>query len=256
MSDIRETRDRPRVKPIRRAFEQAADQLRELIIRGELPPGSRLPNENVLAREFGVSRTTVREALRLVAAQDLIRTAKGAGGGSYVTLPTIDHISDFVSSSIGVLTQASDVSLEELLEVRELLEVPAARLAALRRRDTDVNALRDSIPEQPLRLDTQEQFGFNKQFHTTLLEACGNSLVFVAAQPIFSILQTHLARSTLGRTFHRSINEHHREITAAIEAGDVAAAEESMREHLHFLRPAYERAWRDEFRGSEPRSSE
>src|SRR5262249_20886659 len=83
------------VRRVRKAYEQVADQLRDLILAGELSRGERLPNENMLAREFGVSRATVREALRLLAAQNLIRTAKGAGGGSYVTLPSVDHISEF-----------------------------------------------------------------------------------------------------------------------------------------------------------------
>ena len=84
----------------------------------------------MLAREFGVSRATVREALRILAAQNLIRTTKGAGGGSYVTLPTVDHISEFLRGNLNLLSEAEHVSLEELLEVRELVEVPAARLAA------------------------------------------------------------------------------------------------------------------------------
>jgi DNA-binding FadR family transcriptional regulator len=248
MTDIKPNGRHTQVRPVRKAFEQAADQLRQLIVGGELSVGERLPSETELAREFGISRATVREALRLLTAQNLIRTTKGAAGGSYITLPTIDHLSDFMSSSIGALTQARDVSLDELLEARELLEVPAARLAAERRRDQDLDMLRQSIPEHPLHLDRYEQFDANRQFHTTILEACGNSLVFIAAQPIFSILQTHLARSTLGRTFHKSINDHHHEITAAIEAGSVDAAGEAMREHLRFLRPAYERAWRDALR--------
>src|SRR5207237_1140633 len=81
------------------------------------------------------SRATVREALRLLAAQSLIRTAKGATGGSYVTVPSADHLSESLRSGIGLLADTKDVSLEELLEARELLEVPAARLAAARRRE-------------------------------------------------------------------------------------------------------------------------
>src|SRR5713226_7692934 len=62
------------VRRVRKAYEQVADQLRDLIVSGELERGERLPNETVLAREFGVSRATVREALRLLTAQSLIRT--------------------------------------------------------------------------------------------------------------------------------------------------------------------------------------
>ena len=118
------------VRRVRKAYEQVADQLRDLIVSGRLARGERLPNETVLAREFGVSRATVREALRLLTAQSLIRTAKGAGGGTYVTMPTVDHVSEFLNSALELLTAAEHVTLDELLEAREALEVPAARLAA------------------------------------------------------------------------------------------------------------------------------
>ena len=225
-------------------YEQVADQLRTLVVGGTLQPGSRLPNEEVLAREFGVSRATLREALRSLAAQDLIRTAKGAGGGSYVTLPSVEGVSSFLHSSISLMADANDVSLENLLEARELLEVPAARLAAVRRRDGELARLREAIPEEPLRLEPAEQFVYNQDFHSVVIECCSNALLAIAAQPIFGVLQRNLARTTLGTTFHRSINEQHRAIAAAIEAGDADAAGGEMHAHLHYLRPYYERAWR------------
>ena len=99
------------VRRVRKAYEQVYDQLRDWIIRGDLSRGARLPSEAVLAREFGVSRGTVREALRVLAAQNLIRTAKGAGGGSFVTLPTVDHISTFLHANISLLSESDDVTL-------------------------------------------------------------------------------------------------------------------------------------------------
>jgi len=232
------------VRRVRKAYEQVADQLYELIVAGDLARGERLPSETVLAHEFGVSRATVREALRHLAAQNLIHTAKGAAGGSYVTLPTADHISEFLRSSLNLLAEAQDVSLEELLEARAALEVPAARLAAERRGTEDIERLRASIPAKPLELSTLDQFAHNERFHTVMIEACGNVLLSVAAQPVFTVLQTNLARSSLGRRFHRSINDQHRAIAAAIEAGDAGRAEQEMRSHLEFLRPFYEKAWR------------
>jgi DNA-binding FadR family transcriptional regulator len=228
-----------------KAYEFVAARLREQILDGALPRGTRLPNEIVLAGEFGVSRATVREALRLLTAQNLIRTAKGASGGSYVTVPSAEHVSESLRSGLGLMTAAEDVTLEELLEARELLEVPAAKLAAQRRGDEHVERLRAAIPSQPLRLGTQEQFAYNADFHSIVIEASRNTLLSIAAQPVFTVLQTHLARSRLGRTFHRAINDDHREIAAAIESGDDSAAGERMYEHLEFLRPYYEKAWRD-----------
>jgi GntR family transcriptional repressor for pyruvate dehydrogenase complex len=228
-----------------KAYEVVAARLRSEILEGARPPGARLSNEMVLADEFGVSRATVREALRLLGAENLIRTAKGAGGGSFVTVPSADHLSDSLRSGLGRLTSAEHVTLEELLEARELLEVPAAQLAARRRAEEDVARLRESIPANPLRLGTQEQFVYNRDFHSVVIDTCGNTLLSIAAQPIFRVLQTHLSRSVLGKSWHRAINEHHRAIAAAIEAQDERAAGELMFDHLEFLRPYYEKAWRE-----------
>jgi GntR family transcriptional repressor for pyruvate dehydrogenase complex len=221
-----------------------AERLRGLVVSGELPTGSRLPNEAVLAREFGVSRPTVREALRSLAAQKLIRTAKGAGGGSYVTLPSVDGVSDFLHSSITLMADAEDVTLEELLEARELLEVPAARLAAKRRSEAELERLLAAIPDEPLRLGAEGQFVYNQDFHLVVIEGCRNALLAMAAQPIFAVLQRNLARSTLGPRFHRAINDQHRAIAAAIEAADADGAGGEMHAHLEYLRPYYEQAWR------------
>ena len=113
-----------------KAYEEIAAALHRRVVTGELEPGERLPTETMLASQFGVSRATVREALRQLDAQSLIRTSKGATGGSYVTLPSAGHLSASLRSGIGLLADAQDVSLDELLEARLLLEVPAARLAA------------------------------------------------------------------------------------------------------------------------------
>jgi len=227
-----------------KAYEQIAAVLRGRVVAGELEPGERLPTEMMLATEFGVSRATVREALRQLDAQSLIRTSKGATGGSYVTLPSAGHLSASLRSGIGLLTDAQDVSLDDLLEARELLEVPAARLAARRRRESDLERLRAAIPGNPLELGPQDQFAHNAEFHSVVLEASGNVLLAIAAQPVFDVLQTRLARSTLGSRFHRTINAHHRDIAAAIEAGDEDAAGGEMHAHVEYLRPFYEKAWR------------
>jgi DNA-binding FadR family transcriptional regulator len=232
------------VRRVRKAYEQVADQLRELIMTGELTPGQRLPSESGLASDFGVSRATVREALRVLAAQSLIRTSKGATGGSFVTLPTVDYISSFVHANVNLLTETERVTLDELLEARALVEVPAARLAAVRRTVDDVDRLRATVPDDDPALDTSQEFTHNAEFHTCMIEASRNTLLTVSAQPIFSVLQTNLARSTLGRTFHKAIHAHHRRILEAVDAGDPDRAETEMREHLEFLRPWYRKAWK------------
>ena len=231
------------VQRVRKAYEQVHDQLRDLIMTGGLARGQRLPNEAVLAREFGVSRGTVREALRVLAAESLIRTAKGAGGGSFVTLPTVDHVSQFLKANITLLSESQDVSPEELLEARYLLEGWAAGAAATRRTEEHVQRLRDCIIDDEVKLGTEEQFTYNTAFHTGVLDAAQNTLISIAAQPVFAVLQTNMRRSEIRRETLRRVNEDHKTILAAIERGDADAAEREMRSHVDFLRGTYVKLW-------------
>jgi DNA-binding FadR family transcriptional regulator len=231
------------VRRVRKAYEQVADQLRALIIGGQLAVGDRLPNETDLAKEFGVSRATVREALRTLSAQRLILTAKGAGGGTYVANPGLDFISEFLQANINLLTETHHITLMELLEAREHLEVFAARLAAERRSDGDLLRLRESVPSVGTPMGKQERFGFNINFHSILMEVSGNGLLYLSALPVFNVLQTNLARGELTQKWHKDVSKQHGEIADAIEAGDGNAASDLMTSHLAFIRPAYERIW-------------
>jgi GntR family transcriptional regulator, transcriptional repressor for pyruvate dehydrogenase complex len=217
---------------------------------GELDPGQRLPSETELARHFAVSRTTVREALRLLTAHQLIRTSKGPTGGSVVTLPTADNISDYLGSTMYLLGRADHVSLEEFLQAREVLEVPAARMAAERHAQVDLERIRRSLQIAPLQKapdDAARRQGFvnHTTFHALVVEASGNTLLCIAAHPVFAVLQRALAESNPGKRFDRVVDEQHLEIVEAIEDADADLAARLMKEHLDFLRPYHDRAWRE-----------
>jgi GntR family transcriptional repressor for pyruvate dehydrogenase complex len=226
-------------------YEDVARELRGLIVSGQLAPGERLQPEVALAEQFGVSRATIREALRLCAGQDLIWTAEGSTGGSFVARADSGRISESLRSGLDLLMVAQEISLDELFEMRVLLELPAARLAAHRRTDEELQRLADSSPVELLELSPDDQFSYNEEFHSILIEASNNVLLSIAARPVFIVLQRNLVRSGLDPRFHRMINQHHHQIAAAVEEGDAVAAENRMLEHLEFLRPYYERAWRN-----------
>jgi DNA-binding FadR family transcriptional regulator len=236
-----------------KVYEDVARDLRSLILRGELAPGERLPPETDLAEQFGVSRATVREALRLCAGQDLIHTAEGSSGGSFVSRPSGGRVSESLRSGLDLLMEAREVSVDDLLEMRLLLEVPAARLAAERRSSEDVERLAGASPIELVELSATDQFFHNEEFHSILLEASGNRMLPISARPIFAVLQRNMRRSALDAEFHRAINDHHRGIAAAIAAGEPVAAELAMVEHLEFLRPYYVSAWRQFTEAGEPR---
>jgi DNA-binding FadR family transcriptional regulator len=248
-------RGQVQVRPVRKAYEQVADQLRELILSGELPQAHRLPNEATLAAQFGVSRPTIREALRELSALSLIRTTKGATGGSFVTAPSVDHISEFLSANIALLSHTENVSLDDFLEARKALEVPAARMAAQRRTEEDLSRLRATIPDH--RLEREEQFTRNKDFHHVLVAASGNMLLSICAQPVFSVLQSSLKRSEeLPPEFHSRCNGDHSAIVASLEAHDGDAVVEQMDEHLDYLSTCYRKAWRHRSGDEDPQAAD
>src|SRR5258705_4910737 len=113
-------------RPVRRAYDQVADQVREWIMSGTLDVGDQLPSEGELAQQFRTSRSTVREALRLLASANLTETRPGAYGGTSVKRPDPVWVADSLHNSLTLLVRTDDVSVDELFAARELIEVPAA----------------------------------------------------------------------------------------------------------------------------------
>ena len=229
------------VRQIAPAYRQVADQLRALILEGELSPGARLPNEPELSAMFGVSRSTVREALRALSSQNLITTTRGVAGGSVVAHPEPGHISDFLETSIGLLSGNRRVTVAELLEIRHLLEVPAARLAAARRSDEDVETLRATIDEERNSTVRAESFEGRRAFHTTILNASGNGLLEIVTRPIFQVIATRFRRDAAPPDFWTAVHDDHERILEFIAQGDTDGAAQSMAEHLSHLATTYER---------------
>ncbi|MCW0216452.1 MAG: GntR family transcriptional regulator [Pseudonocardia sp.] len=236
---------RLRVQRVRPAYRQVADELRSQIMRGALGPGERLPSEAELSRAFGVSRSTVREALRALTSQHLIETLRGVQGGSFVAAPDPTRVVEDVGSALGVLVATPYLQLEDLLEARLLLEPAAARLAAQRADAETVDAVRAAAnaPRDP-----QDPSGFvpHLDFHTTVLMATGNLMFTMMGQPVSDVLRTQLDRDTVARREWDEVDECHRVIAEHIAAGEAEAAEDTMRSHLLDLRGLYERAasWR------------
>src|ERR1700727_682119 len=125
--------------------EQIAGQIRLEVEREGLRPGDRTGTEHELAREFGVSRPTLREGLRRLAGSHLIRVQKGRAGGVFVENTTGAGIGLHVSESIAAMLESESVTLCELLEARMFLEVPLAGLAAERADEATIAALTEAI---------------------------------------------------------------------------------------------------------------
>jgi len=226
------------VQKIRPAYQQVADQIRDLVTRGELAPGDRLPPEHELATMFGVSRSTIREALRALTSQNLLVTVRGTAGGTFVARVDPRQVSDYLETSLGLMS-GDGISVEEIIEARELLEVPAAGLAAARRTPEHLRLLTEALEHQERNRSRGVAFREHRQFHEVVLAAAHNRLLDLMTDSVFRVLQARFLRDDLTEDRWHEIDNDHRIIADRIVAGDVAGAEQAMREHLRRLRAVY-----------------
>jgi GntR family transcriptional repressor for pyruvate dehydrogenase complex len=223
------------------AYQLLAEALRKRILDRELAPGEKLPVEPDLSAEYGVSRSTVREALRVLTSQNLVTTTRGMSGGSFVAYPKPEQISNYLEASLGLLALSEDVPVDALLEARDMLEVPAAGLAAARRSATDLERMRHALFDPAASVDTDRLLEHNRAFHMALLRATGNPLVDVLARAVYGVLNGRFLHARATPTFWSQVVRDHRLILAAVEAGDAAAASSATQSHLGNLRPTYKR---------------
>ena len=228
------------VTRVRPAYQQVADQLRDRILDGSLTSGDRLPTEIELSEIFGVSRSTVREALRVLASKDLIRTTRGTTGGTFVARVQFDQVSDYLEMSLGLMSGAKDISLDDLLEARECLEVPAAGYAALRREEQHIELMRQAVEREKLARLRGTKFQEHRTFHGVLVDATGNQLLGVMSEPLFRVLQARTAEHDMPAEYWTQIDTEHTQICSFVEAGQVEGAQNAMRSHLATVRRAYE----------------
>jgi GntR family transcriptional repressor for pyruvate dehydrogenase complex len=184
----------------------------------------------------------VREALRILATRNLIHTRKGMAGGHFIVEPTVGSISEFLVANYGLLTAANTVTLEHLLQVREMIEGPAAAIAARNRDDDDLAKLRTALSDDIDAISDVEALAKFRNFHLYLLEATKNHLLVVAAVPIFTVLQSTVVRRRPTKQVIAELERDHQNIYAAVEARDAEAAHRLMDEHLSYLRVNYQPA--------------
>lgn len=220
------------------AYRAIADSIREDIRSRRLIPGDRLPSEAEMADRFGVSRPTVREALRVVASQHLVETIRGATGGTFVVVPDAQNLALSLSIGIELLTSGSDLTVEQLLEARELLEVPAVRLATERATSDDLDLIALSL-DRTTSGDGVELMS-NWTFHSLVVRAANNPLLELMAEPIFGVLQSRFSSNRASTRHRNRVDRDHRAIADAIKSGDEVGAAEGMRSHLTYLRPVYD----------------
>lgn len=214
---------------VARASSAIAEQIRTAIVSGRLTAGERLSPERELAEQFGVSRVTVRDALRSLEAMGLIEVRVGARGGAFVTAPTGARVAQAMSDMLLM----SVISPEDIAESRLMVELGTVTLACARATDEDFEALRALAERGTSALAagtyTRE---ISWEFHSLLAHAAHNLAVDGLTQSFRSTLSMHPVRAREGAKAHAATVEEHARILAALERRDADAARHEMADHL------------------------
>ena len=212
-----------------RASTAITDQIRTAIVTGRLREGTRLAPERELAEQFGVSRVTVRDALRALEAMGLVEVKVGARGGAFVTAPT----GSVVAQTMSDMMMMAVLSPEDIVEARLIVELGTVTLACARATDEDVERLRelDTRGREALAAGTYTR-ELSWEFHSLLAFAAHNGAVEGFTQSFRSTLSMHPVRAREGAKAHALTVEEHGRIFAALEAGDAATARHEMALHL------------------------
>ena len=218
--------------------EQIAKEIRRYIAQQGLRPDDRLGTENELASEFGVSRPTLREALRLLASSHLVRASRGPGGGVFVASTQNEGIGRSLSESIATMLDTDSVSLVELVEARIQLEVPLAGLAAQNATEETALELEAAIAEAMGKRDhpASDEFRLaDARFHRAIARTAGNELLRAFTSWTLDVLQPLLVARVGATIDGDAILRQHRAISRAIRRGQPAAAQRAMRRHLEYV---------------------
>jgi GntR family transcriptional repressor for pyruvate dehydrogenase complex len=212
-------------------YELLAQRLLQLITSREIPQGAPIPSERELVERFGVGRSSVREALRVLESKGLIFQR---GKGRFV----VSEPRNPLNSSLQVLLDLQAVDVGELFEVREVLEGETAAFAAERRTDEDILSMAQSIDAMDSSLvsgSAEEYIDADLQFHLAVARASRNRIALHMMHAVREILRRSLVRLyDVPGGPERSVT-HHRQILEAIVAGDSAAARKRMHEHLRVV---------------------
>jgi DNA-binding FadR family transcriptional regulator len=214
---------------VSRASSAIAEQIRTAIITARLKEGERLPPERELAEQFGVSRVTVRDALRALETMGLVEVRVGARGGAFVTAPS----GSLVAKTMSDMMMMSAVAPEDIVEARLIVELGTVTIACVRATDEELERLRELCLEgrEKLKAGTYTR-EHSWQFHGLLAQFAHNAAVDGLTQSFRSTLSLHPIRAREGRKAHeRSVAEHLR-IAGALERRDAAAARREMAHHL------------------------
>ena len=222
---------------------QIAEQIRHSILDGRLKADDRLPTEHELAEQFNVSRPTIREALKRLAAQNLIHSRRGPAGGTFVKRPTEEEARTSLATAATLMVSLGEFDLEQIVEARRELETMCARLAAERCTAEHLDIMARELSHQGNKALSDEEFcASDVRFHRALVDATGNTMLQFLMVAVIEALQPVENMIIYRYRDRKQIMKQHQAILAALENRDAEAAEIAVSEQMAYLQTQFELA--------------
>jgi GntR family transcriptional regulator, transcriptional repressor for pyruvate dehydrogenase complex len=221
-----------------RLVDRVVDEVQTLIVGGQLPAGTRLPAEMGLAARFAVSRTVIREAVRILVAKGLLETRPGVG-------TTVRQVTrDQVVEPLSMLLQVHKGSIDHLHQVRSILEVAIAGLAAAQATPEDIIELRQIVTDQAMVGNEPTEFAAkDADFHRGLANTTHNPLLSILLDSIRDMMQEIRLRVSSRPDFNPLIVHDHQRILDCVAAKDADGARRAMQEHIERARAFQEQVF-------------
>jgi DNA-binding FadR family transcriptional regulator len=222
------------VQPVR-LYQRIVEQIEDALSRGELKPGQRLPSERELVAQFGASRSTVREALRVLESNGVVRSRPGDPDGPEI----LSFSPSLLHKQMTRLARVEELSLAELIAFRMILDGSANMLAARLRTDEELADMEKTIAAMGEAIEAgYEEFSeADVAFHDAVAMASRNTLIQVCNQVVrgvvLSLISDKVAHARNSKALMRQSLHHHQEVLEAIRAGDGPGAARTSRQNLY-----------------------
>lgn len=220
--------------------KQIADQIRDSIMDGSLKADDQLPTEQELSKQFQVSRPTIREALKRLAAQNLVRSRRGPTGGTFVNRPSSEELTTSLTAATARLVNMGEFDIAETLEARRELEVLCARLATKNRSESVLEIMAEEVERQKDAAMTDLDFAQSDlRFHRALADAAQNPLIRVLMFSVIEALQSVEKVVLLRYQERKRLQGQHERILVGLRARDSEAAVAAVNEQAEHLRDRF-----------------
>ncbi|MCP4129291.1 MAG: FadR family transcriptional regulator [Gammaproteobacteria bacterium] len=216
--------------------QQVANKIREAIASGTLKPEERLPSETELAERFRVSRPTIREALKRLAAQNLVRSQRGPTGGTFVTRPSPGELGESLTGAMTLLAGLGEFTLQEITTARRGLESICCRLAAEYHGEKHLQEIQMEIGlQQNSKLSHEDFCASDVRLHRAIADATNNGVLKFVMYAVIESLQPVANLVSFRHRERGVIVDQHQRLLAAIEKRDPDLAESVIQEQVDYL---------------------